>query len=336
MYFSYNKAFVDKTNFQQDNFRYLQTAVVESVYDESGMGRIKARINGPVELGGDADIPTFPTINDKQEIPYAFPLLPKHLSTIPKVGEIVWIFVMGRNSYGADRLYIGPIISQLDKLDEDRFKAGTGLRPFTFGQLTPGAPVLTDDTTNKIIPELIGVFPKHEEISIQGRYNTDITQKRNEVVIRAGKFEVSNSNKYNMAFNSKTQGFIQIKNDVSYPSSNGSEGNDKGSVTNIVANKINLLTHRDGAPAITINNNDLISNDELKMILSDAHQLPFGDILLEYLKLLKEAIFYHVHNGNGNPSTDLSGSGNCQPIAALKAQADDLEKRMLSKNIRIN
>ena len=47
MYFSYNKAFVDKTNFQQDNFRYLQTAVVESVYDESGMGRIKARINGP-------------------------------------------------------------------------------------------------------------------------------------------------------------------------------------------------------------------------------------------------------------------------------------------------
>ena len=80
----------------------------------------------------------------------------------------------------------------------------------------------------------------------------------------------------------------------------------------------------------------MISDDELKMILKDAHQLPFGDILLQYLQLLKEAIFYHVHNGNGNPSTDLSGSGNCQPIAALKAQADDLEKRMLSKNIRIN
>jgi hypothetical protein len=341
MYFSFNKAFVDPTNFRQDNFRYLQTAVVESVYDESGMGRIKARINGPVELGGDADLPTFAKVSalglsDGQEIPYAFPLLPKHLSTIPKVGEVVWIFVMGRNTNGADRLYIGPIISQLDKLNEDRFKAGTALRPFTFGQLYPSPPVLTDDTTNKIIPELIGVFPKSDEISIQGRYNTDITQKRNEVVIRAGKFESSNSNKYQIAFNSKTQGFIQIKNDVSYPSSNGSEGNDKGSVTNIVANKINLLTHRDGAPTITINNNDLISDEELKMVLKDAHQLPFGDILLEYLKLLKEAIFYHVHNGNGNPSTDLSGSGNCQPIAALKAQADDLEKRMLSKNIRIN
>jgi hypothetical protein len=27
------------------------------------------------------------------------------------------------------------------------------------------------------IPELIGVFPNPEDVSIQGRYNTDITQK---------------------------------------------------------------------------------------------------------------------------------------------------------------
>ena len=338
---STNKNFVDPSNFTNDSFRYLQYAVVESVYDETGMGRIKARIQGPVDLGGDSDLPIFAALDKfgkpvEKEIPYAFPLLPKHLSTIPKVGEVVWIFVLGRNSGGADRLYIGPIISQLDKLNGDRFKGGTPLRPFSFTQLDPSAPVLTDDTTTKKIPELIGVFPKADEISIQGRYNTDITQKNNEIVIRAGKFEASNSNEYKLAFNSKTQGFIQIKNDVSYPSSNGSEGNDKGSVTNIVANKINLLTHRDGSPTITINNNDLISDEELKKILNEAHQLPFGDILLEYLQLLKEAIFYHVHNGNGNPSTDLSGSGNCQPIAALKAKADDLEKRMLSKNIRIN
>ena len=326
---STNKSFVNNSLFQQDNFRYLQYAVVESIEDEAGMGRIKARIQGPTELGGDANIPT-------SEIPYAFPLLPKHLSTIPKVGEVVWIFVMGKNTYSADRLYIGPIISQLDKLNEDRFKANTPLRPFTFGQLTPGKPVTGIDTNTTVIPELIGVFPKADEVSIQGRYNTDITQKRNEIVIRAGKFETSTTNEYKIAFNSKTQGFIQIKNDVSYPSSNGSENNDKGSVANIVANKINLLTHKDGTPTININNNDLISDDELKMILADAHQLPFGDILLEYLRLLKEAIFYHVHNGSGNPSTDLSGSGNCQAIAALKAQADDLEKRMLSKNIRIN
>jgi hypothetical protein len=57
---------------------------------------------------------------------------------------------------------------------------------------------------------------------------------------------------------------------------------------------------------------------------------------LDYLRLLKNAIFSHVHNGNGNPATDLTASGNVQAIAALKSKAEDLENRMLSKNIRIN
>jgi hypothetical protein len=51
------------------------------------------------------------------------------------------------------------------------------------------------------------------------------------------------------------------------------------------------------------NNENLISDSELSKILSSeidggAHRLPFGDVLLEYLKLLKEALFSHVHNGN--------------------------------------
>jgi len=313
---------------RQDNFRYLKYGVVDSIEDEFGMGRIKVRVNGNHTVGGDGDTLT-------NDLPWAFPLLPKHLSTIPKVGEVVWIFILGKKSQHADRLYIGPITSQLDKLNADIFSAATPLRPFTFGQLTPGASVLTDETTKKQIPELIGVFPKADEISIQGRYNTDITQKNNEIVIRAGKFEASESNVYKIAFNSKTQAFIQIKNDVSYPSSNDSETVEKGSVTNIVANKINLLTHKEGAPTININNDDLISSDELKIILKDAHQLPFGDVLLEYLRLLKEAIFSHVHNGNGNPATDLTATDGAA-VAALKSKADDLEKRMLSKNIRIN
>ena len=314
--------------YRQDNFKYLKYGVVSSIEDENGMGRIKVRIQGNHTVGGDGDTLI-------EDLPWAFPLLPKHLSTIPKVGEVVWVFILGKKSQHANRLYIGPIISQLDKLNEDRFTASTALRPFTFGQLTAGVPVLTDQTTNNIIPELIGVFPKSDEISIQGRYNTDITQKKNEIVIRAGKFEASESNVYKIAFNSKTQAFIQIKNDVSYPSSNDSETVEKGSVTNIVANKINLLTHKEGAPTININNDDLISSDELKMILKDAHQLPFGDVLLEYLRLLKEAIFSHVHNGNGNPATDLTATDGAA-VAALKSKADDLEKRMLSKNIRIN
>ena len=80
----------------------------------------------------------------------------------------------------------------------------------------------------------------------------------------------------------------------------------------------------------------MISEDEMFRILEEAHQLPFGDVLIEYLKLLKEALFAHVHNGNGNPATDLTASGNKQALATFKSRAEDLEKSMLSKNIRIN
>ena len=80
----------------------------------------------------------------------------------------------------------------------------------------------------------------------------------------------------------------------------------------------------------------MISDSELEKILEKAHRVPFGDVLLQYLRLMKNAILYHVHNGNGNPSTDLTASGNIQAIASFKAKADDLEKAMLSNNVRIN
>ncbi len=315
--------------YNYDSFKYLKTGIVDSIYDEEGLGRIKVRIIGSTTEGGDGDTPT-------NDLPYCFPLLPKHLSTIPQKDEMVWVFVLGKNVQHADRLYIGPIISQLDKLKGDKFSASTPLRGLTYGILKPNASVLADETTNTIIPELIGVFPKANEISIQGRYNTDITQKDNEIVIRAGKFETSFTNQFNIAFNSKTQGFIQIKNDVNIPVSENSDKTEKGTVTNIVSSKINLLTYKNGSPIININQNDLISDEELKKIFKEAHQVPFGDILLEYLLLLKDAIFSHVHNGNGNPATDLASSGNIQAIAALKSKSKDLENRMLSKNIRIN
>jgi hypothetical protein len=48
-------------------------------------------------------------------------------------------------------------------------------------------------------------------------------------------------------------------------------------------------------------------------------------VLLEYLKLLKEALFSHVHNGNGNTATDLTSSGNA--LTEFKAKAEKLEKK---------
>jgi hypothetical protein len=303
----------------------IQLGQVVSIDDPKALGRIKVRIIGPTSKGGDDSI-------TDENLAWCFPLLPKHLQTPVKVKEAVFIFIFNKEREYQDRLYIGPIISQQQQLNYDPYQI-TALRGFSFANQTPS-------TAPDTIPELNGVFPKKEDVSIQGRFNTDITQKSNEVVIRAGKFTSSTpnaNNPFNFKFNAKTQAFIQIKNDVIIKPATQNEGVKYGSVINHVANKINLITLADGSPNFNVLNQDnLISDDELAKILKDAHQVPFGDVLLEYLILLKNMVLNHVHNGSGKPPTDLTSSGNKQSVAEFKAKADDLEKSMLSKNIRIN
>lgn len=307
------------------NFKYLKYGEVIQNIDNENLGRIRVRIKGSPTAGGDDGI----LDND---LPYAFPMIPKYFSSVPKIGEAVWIFVFDKNTQHADRIYIGPIISQPDKLNFDDAKFNA-MRGFTFGTSTP-------NVNTNTIPQLKGVFPDLEDISIQGRYNTDITQKTNEVIIRAGKFELIPKNQntpYGFQFNSKTQAFIQIKNDVIIEKSKNNQDVKKGTITTIVANKINLITHENGSPRFNVTGQDeLINDEEMERILTEAHQLPFGDVLLEYLILLKEALFYHVHNGSGKQPTDLTTSGNKQALAIFKSRANDLEKAMLSSNIRIN
>jgi len=290
-----------------------------------GLGRIKVRIPGSRSTGGDNNIPD-------DELSWCFPLLPKHLQIQPKIGEVVMIITLSDQQKHVDRLYIGPIISQLPLLDNDPYLY-SALNGFSIALSSP-------QPFSGQIAELNGVFPKPDDISIQGRYNTDITQKKNEIVIRAGKFVESTpntNNPYSFKYNPTTQAYIQLKNDVVTDPTTNQQTALRGTVANIVANKINLITHKDGSPRFNITDPDvLITDDELNKILVDAHQIPFGDVLLEYLKLFKEAFLYHVHNGSGNRPTDLTISGNKQAVEVFKLKAEILEESMLSKNVRIN
>ena len=320
---------VPSYNDEKSSFNYLKYGEVKSIEDPLGLGRVKVWIKGTSINGGDDETFAREGVNG---LPWCTPLLPKHLQVTPKIGEGVFIFLFSREKENADRLYIGPLISSPIKLDYDDAKT-TALAGFTFGPFQ--APV---NVAN--IPDLNGVFPDKEDVSIQGRFNTDITQRKNEIILRVGKFDtktdnnVALENPYGIKFNTQTQGFIQIKNNVKLPTESTTEAKTRyGSVTNIVSNKINLITHN-GSPVFNVPKaNDAIPTDELENILANAHQLPFGDILLRYLILLKEAFLSHVHNGNGNIATDLSPKTS---VADFSSKAAQLEQTMLSKNIRIN
>lgn len=313
-----------------DTFRYLKFGEVMSVDDPLGLNRIKVWIKGSGSNGGDDELLASNT--GYERLPWCMPLMPKHIMIKPKVGEMVLIFVFSRQQEASDRLYIGPIVSQLNKLDFDSART-TALAGFTFGPIEP-------NVTPENIPDLKGVFPHPDDVSIQGRYNTDITQKNNEIVLRAGKFVESKMtplNPYPIKFNFNTQAYIQIKNNVSLPKITETEvSNRMGSVTNIVANKINLITHGGSPNYNTTNQDNLISESEMQKIISTAHQLPYGDVLLQYLRLLKDAFLNHVHRGNGLAPTDLTISGNKQAIKEFTDNASRLENIMLSKNVRIN
>lgn len=300
---------------------------VVSITDPNYLGRIKVRIKGTRGKGGDDGILD-------ADLPWCFPLIPKFITSQPKVKESVFVFTFGTDKQFIDRMYIGPIISQPQQLGFDPYYM-SALSSFSFDSSAPAQSVAT-------IPQLKGVFPNPEDISIQGRYNTEITQKVNEIVLKAGKFientgpKISvNNNPFPFTFNTKTLGYIQMKNDVVI-TKDTNDNSIKGTVTNIVASKINLLTHADGNPNFILTNPDnLISDEELSKILTDAHPVPFGDVQLQYLILMKNAILSHVHNGSGNVATDLTTSGT-QAIKEFKEKANALEAQMLSKNIRIN
>jgi hypothetical protein len=281
---------------------------VTSVTDSDDMGRIQVRIKGMDD-----------SIDSDNDLPYVFPMLPKHINILPKIGEAVLVFRLYEGKKYDNRLYVGPIISQPQKLEKDNFFLSS-LAGFSFGEVDP-------DVAHSNLPEANGVFPKKDDIAIQGRDNTDIIFKEGEVLIRAGKHITGEK----LKFNSENPAYIQLKNDVVLKKGEDNQPDEKGTVTNVVASKINLITHKDGSPRFNVSGqDDLISDDEMLKIVSEAHPLVFGDKLLDYLKLQRNAFINHVHPYAGKKPQDLAGANDIDKY--LEYDLDSL----ISKNIRIN
>lgn len=271
---------------------------VVSNTDEFDGNRIKVRIKG---------------IDDKvkdSELPFAFPLLAKFINIVPANGESVFIFLLKENNKFDNRMYLGPIISQPHKLayDPHFYSSGSLLNN---GFVSP-------EKAPSTYPDAKGVSPTVDNISMQGRDNTDLLFKPNEIIMRAGRHEYGNP----LKFNKKSPGYIQLKNNVNIDSKNT-----KGSVTNIVASKINLLSHN-GSPRFNLTGqDDTIVESEMLKIFEKSHKMVYGDLLVEFINLFKKFAVNHVHPYSGMP-----------PV-----QDENLNKLMsynlnniLSENIRLN
>jgi hypothetical protein len=286
------------------------------------------------------------TRND--DLPNCFPLMPKFNAPIPKLGETVMVFLSDSNDRYSDRFYIGPIISNLTLLNKQTFTAGSTANLST-GFYLPQKDISKVESTKGVYAE----YDTDNTMVIQGRNNADLVFKNSEVLIRAGKFVENTPDE----FNQTNPAYVQIKHGfkytdessknttvTSYFSSGGAEFEPTTktiSVNNIVADKINLLTHK-GSPIFNLTQRDLgnnttpyITDEELTKILDEAHPLVFGDVLLEYLKAFRSAFENHVHNKFGAaPPTDNITQGNS--VNDFKTLAPKLEGVMLSKNVRTN
>lgn len=277
---------------------------VLSVDDEQAGGRIQVRL-----------VPEDDDIDDDKNLPWCFPLIPKMLHCIPQVNETVIIILP--DAPKANRFYIGPVVSQDYYMSKDLFNYTSRVFLGSGNIVKP----LPDPATD---PENEGTCPDKTDIALRGRKNSDVILKDNELRLRCGfKQNPQGPPDISLKFNREDLGYILMR----YKKSTDHKGKTYASSINLVADRINLLSH-DSPEVFTMNDRkDLITDDEMKNILEKAHPLPYGDDLMNLLKDLIGVIRNHVHSFHNNPPA-LSD----QQKSVLDADLNQL----LSKSVRIN
>jgi len=364
-----------------------------------------------------------------KDLPPTYPLTTRLIHIYPKVGEYVYVMfykmldVNSLNNNGDKRYFFGPIISSFGS-----FKYSD------IDDAEPNSPLEIPIVKNsKKLPD-VGVYPKRDEVSIQGRNNSDIIFKNQEVLIRAGKFVQENP----LKFNNKDTAYMQLRygnpklkdvkklvtttetkriepkgfitaqitysdrsyviiakdrngvekeniNNLTTPLNNREEvistikkevlrlhgitGKDgysqyefknenkikelegfqvfnsvekkkvtkevivkeavfedsEGSAANIVANKINLISHGNKLGVTLLNPESTITPDDQIKINSDASPVPYGDKLVEFLDMVRLYMSTHVH-GYPNDVPD--------PYPLLKKILNYDLQSLLNQNVR--
>ena len=286
--------------------KLIRECEVLSVIDDKAGLRIKVRI-----YPDDADCATI------DDLPFCYPLIPKHFHINPKVGEMVLVLTNVLGVTKGRRWFIGPIISQQYNLNYDPFN-------FSAKSILDNGKFAIPLPRPELNPDNEGTYPDREDIALQGRQNADLILKDSEVRLRCGfKQEPNGKPENTLLFNREDLSYIQMK----YKRLKDHKGKDFASSVNIVADRINLLSHDSKTPFTLNDRKALITDEELVKILEQAHPLPYGDELIEFLKQLVEVIRTHTHPFSMDPP--------CFTTPQTEVLNTDLNE-MLSNSIRIN
>ena len=230
-----------------------------------------------------------------EDIPWAFPLLPKSIHAMPKVGEGVFILLEKSGELKGQRYYLGPIISQPQYNVFCDKKFGTSL--LANSEYNPIEKASKDDT-------FVGAFPDNDDVALVGRGSEDVILKYNnvtkesEVDIRAGirKENDDNTKAYalgNTMFNGTNPAYIQVKYKVGIATEPKNAAN---SLVNVVANRINLISNLDTSVEHNVKDNKtLVKEEAVDEVMNNLHQLPKGDELVKLLEIMKNCILTHQH-----------------------------------------
>ena len=290
---------------------------VASIEDKHHGDRIKAVIKSDVG-------------KDLSKVPYAFPLLPKILHVKPKLFEAVLVIVANDKDPNSQRWFLGPIISQPDKMYNDSF-AGMKATDLLGGALAPPS------TSVDNYSGTTGSLPQDEDVAILGRKDTDIILTDDDVRIRAG-VRLTDGFEHTVKFNRDAPAYVKLKHHE-VPLVNSSltetEHNETRSTATIVADKINLISQNGDGGFNPNEPSEGITDDKMKDIIARAHRLPYGDLLCEFFSEFLTMYRAHSHPSNGAPPL-VADPESTAFWSKYSTDKEALEKKLLSKDIRIN
>jgi predicted transcriptional regulator len=304
--------------------RIIYPAKVISIESENGMRRIKARIL-QVEADGLESPSKDKNVTD-QELVTCVPLLPVYLQVMPRVGEMVIVFLesFGEGSTNATRYYIGPFRSTYFNYDYEEFKNAIRIKD--------------PKQTNISVPNgAVDILPNQNEVALNGKKGAGLILSENRVRINVAPFINNTLNP-----NFETFGQIelnQIQDVKQYLNKQRIKGEqppvqlppaEQFTQINIRGNNINLIAtggnnknvaQQGDIVIFTLSNEksqqnkvkydlEVLNNDNIFKLGKEAeslHPMVFGDELIQLLSKIIIRLETHIHTPQKPALNDDAG-----------------------------